>query len=402
MQYRIDTPAGRRKLPADREPYYSQVGSGAYVGVRVLANGTQTWIARARDAVAKKYVYLALGSLLEADEAGRYDAAAELARNHAVRVAGGVVKLEAGTVGDAMARRVAFIRQDQRPKAADEAERMFAYNVLSHPIAARALDRLTVEEFRAWLHGLVNSRLPDDYDPDDYDAPEILRRTRSTANRIIGVVRAALNQAYTDGRVDSDRAWRSEGKFEKVDGTRKTLLTAAQVETLIKAAEPDMAVFLKGLWLTAFRVGELARLRVRDFVPETRTVEIKLSKTGPRTVHLPADALALFKVQCKGKTPAAPIFARTDGSAWESANYWRPAFRAAVDASGLTERDDEPLVPYHVRHASISHLLAQGVNITGVSEMAGTSLDMLNRTYAKNVAAVTNAQIAKARKTRTI
>lgn len=391
----IRTKSSRALLPYQAAPHFHALGDGLAIGVRIGKTGAQTWIARYR--LDGKQHHEPLGALHTVDDKARYAHACELARQFAAKLAGGL-QLEAGTVGDACGRYVQHLENEKGPKTADVARRMLAGNVLDHTLAAVPLDRLAVAQFRAWRHGLVEARLPEDFDPDDDGAAEVLRRAKSTANRIITVCRAALNLAYKDSYVETDRAWRHEARFKGVEGKRKVLLTQAQVDALMRSAAPDMGVFIRGLWLSAFRPGELARLVVGDFDAAHGRVHIIKSKTGPRSVTLPEDAAALFRAQCKNKLPGAPIFARADGSAWESSNLWRPAFRAAVEATDIPESEDERLTCYHLRHASISHLMAAGVNITGLSELCGTSIQMLDANYAKNVASATNAQIAKARR----
>jgi hypothetical protein len=43
--------------------------------------------------------------------------------------------------------------------------------------------------------------------------PEAIRRRRSTANRLLTVLKAALNRAFHDGRIASDEAWRKVKPF---------------------------------------------------------------------------------------------------------------------------------------------------------------------------------------------
>jgi hypothetical protein len=47
--------------------------------------------------------------------------------------------------------------------------------------------------------------------------PEAIRARRSTANRLLTVLKAALNRAFRDGRVASDEAWRKVKRFREAD-----------------------------------------------------------------------------------------------------------------------------------------------------------------------------------------
>ena len=51
---------------------------------------------------------------------------------------------------------------------------------------------------------------------DSKDANAV-RRRRSTANRLLTILKAALNHAFHDGRVLSDDAWRKAKPYREVD-----------------------------------------------------------------------------------------------------------------------------------------------------------------------------------------
>ena len=72
--------------------------------------------------------------------------------------------------------------------------------------------------------------------PDDDDA----RRTRkATANRILTMLKAALNRAFQADRVASDSAWRKVKPFAKVDEAVVRYLTADEARRLVKACRED-------------------------------------------------------------------------------------------------------------------------------------------------------------------
>src|SRR5262245_29934753 len=49
---------------------------------------------------------------------------------------------------------------------------------------------------------------------------EAVRRRRASANRVITILKAALNRAWREGKVSSDTAWRRVEPFENVDAAR--------------------------------------------------------------------------------------------------------------------------------------------------------------------------------------
>ena len=66
-------------------------------------------------------------------------------------------------------------------------------------------------------------------DKADADA---IRRRRSSANRTLTVLKAALNRAWREGKVRSDDAWRRVEPFEEADAARVRYLTVAEAKRL--------------------------------------------------------------------------------------------------------------------------------------------------------------------------
>jgi hypothetical protein len=62
---------------------------------------------------------------------------------------------------------------------------------------------------------------------------EEIRRRRSSANRVLTMLKAALNLAFGHGKVGSDLAWRRVAPFEAVDAARIRYLTLAECKRLI-------------------------------------------------------------------------------------------------------------------------------------------------------------------------
>jgi len=116
------------------------------------------------------------------------------------------------------------------------------------------------------------------------------RRSRATANRILGTLRAALNHASAECRVPSDNAWRGRLKpFRNVAVARKRYLTVAEGQRLLNAAEGDFRNLAQAALQTGARYSELTRLKVHDFDRPSGTVGIAKSKAGkPRRVYLMA------------------------------------------------------------------------------------------------------------------
>ena len=75
--------------------------------------------------------------------------------------------------------------------------------------------------------------------PIDLSDPEAARRRKVSANRILGLLKAALNYAFTEGKAASDVEWRRVKPFKDVNQSRANYLTLAECKRLLNAADPE-------------------------------------------------------------------------------------------------------------------------------------------------------------------
>lgn len=101
-------------------------------------------------------------------------------------------------------------------KALERTENVVTGHILPS-LGERHVADLTAPEIRNWHEGLA--RQGD-------------RAGRATANRILTVLKAALNHAWRDGSVHSDEAWRRAKPFRGVDGPRVRYLSADECTRL--------------------------------------------------------------------------------------------------------------------------------------------------------------------------
>ncbi|WP_424362990.1 tyrosine-type recombinase/integrase [Methylocystis parvus] len=193
------------------------------------------------------------------------------------------------------------------------------------------------------------------------------RRRRSSANRTLTVLKAALNHAFREGVVASDEAWRRVAPFENVDGVRTRFLSEQEAAKLIAACEPDFAALVRGALLTGARYGELTRLTVADVNLSAATVHIRESKSGkPRHVSLSPAGVAHFRGLIEGKAARERVFARTDGREWRASDQIRP-MAAACEVAGI----DPPISFHGLRDTHASALVAAGVSLQIVAQQLG-------------------------------
>jgi integrase len=111
--------------------------------------------------------------------------------------------------------------------------------------------------------------------------------SRSTANRIIANLKAALNHVYADEKsgLATDAAWRRLESFESADTRREEHFTEPEINRLIREARKQDSAFadlLTAAFFSGARYGELAALDVRHLNARRRTLAIPSGKTGAR------------------------------------------------------------------------------------------------------------------------
>jgi integrase len=264
------------------------------------------------------------------------------------------------TVAGAGAAYVDYLRDGGRERAAVEAEQRIRLHVLPQ-LGGVQVAALTPEQLRGWLAGLAR-KLAKGADE------EAVRRSRASANRILNTVWAALNHAYAESKVPSDAAWRRRlAPFKNVEVARKRYLSVDEARRLINAAQGAFRFLVQAALQTGARYGELARLRVHDFDPDSGTVGIGRSKSGkPRRVHLTEEGEAFFVQLTTGRRGDQLMLPRADGEQWGRANH-QHMMSDAVARAGIT-----PPISFHgLRHTYASLSLMGGVPLQVVAENLG-------------------------------
>ena len=357
--FNIHSKTGRLALPARREPYWSRVQVGLFVGYRKLAEGEGTWIARHQVGTSKQYQ--TLGTFTDPKA---YDAAAAAARAWLVRLERGVSSAPL-TVAQACRHYVAHLATTRSRASARDAQGRFARLVDDARIGQIQVAKLKTTDLKDWLAAQID--LEDD--------EEEIRRRKDTANRNLASLKAALNLALRDRLVDTDAGWKTVTPFRKVGSRRQHCLSRVERQTLLQCCPADLRHLLVALLLTGARPGEIAHLSVADFDRQLGTMRMR-GKTGARVVSLSTAAITFFSEQCRDKLGHAPILTRADGGRWDK-DAWKKPFRAAVAADGLPA----DVVVYTLRHTAISEMIAEGIDTFIVAKLAGTSTAMIDRHY---------------------
>ena len=369
IDYSIGTKTARLKLDPRPKPYYRQLGRGLTLGYVRVDAGPGRWVMRELVSYNKyrTRVIADADDLIAADglKVQSYEQAAASATKFAkTRARTGTL-----TVKEACDRYIEAL--SARSRHADEAKACLAKHVIPS-LGDRQLASLTTAELEKWRSKLIRR---DDKDRD------VERRSKDTVNRIMSYVKAAFNAAFQDevNGIPSDGAWRRLKRFKNVSRPREHDFSEAQVRRLIKHA-PDLAfkTLLTAGFLTGARYGELAALDVRDVDTQRGLLHVRMGKTGPRTVILQDEARRFFGKLAKGRGSDEPLLTRADASRWGKSHQHRP-MKAALRASELPPKASF----YTLRHSFISRCIEGGVPITMIAENVGTSVRMIEVTYAK-------------------
>jgi integrase len=166
--------------------------------------------------------------------------------------------------------------------------------------------------------------------PDDEDAR---RKRKVTANRILSMLKAALNRAFEAERVASDLAWRKVKPFPKVEEGVVRYLSADEARRLANACSGEVRRLVQAAILTGCRYSELSRLTCADYNPDSATLAIRLAKGRIRHVVLTDDADSCFALWTAGKRGEERIFRRPNGEIWGKSHQLRPLELACRSAN---------------------------------------------------------------------
>jgi integrase len=377
----LETRTARLANRIRRAPYFVKIAKGLHLGYyRGSASGS--WVAR-RYLGECGYETDALGiadDTLVADGIEVFDfwQAQEAAKRWAERqrlVEAGVVRSGPYTVTDAIADYLEEIRTEKRPESVRSVEITFNAFVLPE-LGKLSCEDLTRDRLLKWRNAQASrpkrvrskrgaTEPATRTTPDDEDAR---RKRKVTANRILAVLKAALNRAYQAGRVPSDHAWRRVKPFPKVEEAVVRYLSADEAPRLVNACSGEFRRLVQAAILTGCRYSELSRLTCGDYNPDSRTLSIRLAKGRLRHVVLTDDADRCFAAWTAGKGSQDRILLRTNGGAWLKSHQVRPLEIASAIAK------ISPPVGFHIlRHTHGSHLAMQGVPFGVIARQLGHS-----------------------------
>ena len=384
---KIETRTARSKLKRGRQAHWRTILPGRlHMGYQRKPEAIAgRWLLR-RYRGSGNYQVEALGWADDADDA---DGASVLTFEQAQAKA--LESADAGegqprhrlTVRRAIADYVEFKRAEGRNT--NDMERRAAAHIL--PVLGNIeVADLTSTRIRRWLSDLAASpafkRTKKGKDRKFKPAPEdeeAIRRRRSSANRVLSTLKAALNHAYDEKRVVSNDAWGRRVKpFRDVDVARVRYLIVAEAKRLVNACAAEFRPLVIAALQTGARYGELARLLVSDFHADSGTVHVRKSKSGKsRHIVLTEEGVAFFRQTCIGRAGDELMFHRQSGAPW------MPSQQGRLMSEAVARAKISPPISFHgLRHTWASLSVMNGVPLMIVAKNLGhADTTMVERHY---------------------
>jgi integrase len=384
---KLDSATARNKLKRGRQPHWQELQPGNHLGYRrQKGEDTGRWILRRYLGDGNRYRVTPLGS---ADDAHKADGVNILSHEQATVKARAAIGTFTGgkipniTVRQAFTRYVEWKEAEGQP--VKDVESQGRAHILPK-LGDQQVNRLTAEELRKWFKTMADSaaqRRPKagkaQYRPEVENATaaeidEAKRKRQSSANRVLNTLKAILNHAFDEKQVSSRDEWGRRLKpFRNVGKARVRYLSIAEVQRLLNSCEPDFKSLVTGALVTGARYGELGRLLVTDFHPDSGTIHIRKSKTGKeRHIHLNEEGAAFFKSHCAGRAGSELMFAHAVPDRHNRSRPWKKSEQAEpMKAANLRAKLTPPIGFHGLRHTWASLAAMNGVPLIVVAENLG-------------------------------
>jgi integrase len=370
----LDTRTARGRLKARKKPYWRGLEPGLHIGYRRPLSGPGKWVARhyIGDERYEIEVIAVADDFSDADGVAilNFHQAQSLARSRMVsRAHAAAGKTKPLTVADAIESYIEFLETNRKSGR----EGRYAANAFILPALGKVeVAALTTDQIQDWLTKLakaparIRTKRGNRQQFKTQTHPENSRRRKSTANRILTVLKAALNRAWRGGKVTSDIAWRRVEPFEGVDSARIRYLTMDEVKQLLDACSPAFQRLVRGALETGARYGELGALLVSDFNRDSGTVGISKSKSNkPRHIVLTDEGAAFFASVTKDRPDDEPMFLKDDDQPWLR-DHQKDPIAEACELARIKKAN------FHVlRHTWASHAVMNGVPLLLIAKNLG-------------------------------
>jgi integrase len=358
----LETRSARLRLKVRRKPYFLPVAPGISLGYRRNL-GAGSWLVRCADGKGGSWSknFAAADDFEDANGDAVLDfwkaqiRARELVRGKHTDAAKPVTVAEAlADYAKDLAARGGLVAH------VDRLRRRLSPVMLERPVGL-----LVMRELRHWRDGELARGL----------AP-------ASVTRICKAFAAALNfVADHDATIANRSAWRIglAALPDSLDDDQVRAVVAA-----CYAASERLGLLFEVLALTGARPVQVSRLLVGDLQADRLLMPRSAKGRGQkrierRPIPIPPALAAKLRAAAGDRPSDAPLLQRADGQAWHSgrSDHSKP-FDRALAAAGLAR-----VVPYSLRHSSITRALLRGVPVRVVADLHDTSVSMLEKTYAK-------------------
>jgi integrase len=379
---KLESATARLKLPIAKKPIWVALAPNISLGYRRNA-GAGTWSVRVRGNGAEWLKRIGLADDLEPAAPPAvltFWQAQEEARKLARQQPGAPVdESRPVTAGEALDRYETYLKaRGGRPYNAQQPRALLPAAMLDKPVQL-----LSRGELGRWRDSLVGDR------------------QAATVNRLVkGLMASFALAAETDARV---RAHLGELKIKALPAAaraRNVVLTDDQVRAIVRAAyehDPQLGLFVDVLAATGARPVQVARLTIADLLDvPPRLMMPRSAKGGSKdrlarlaehvAVPVTASLARRLRAAAEGRATHAPLLVqRTSGLPWghDPCSFYRPAVREVVAAVGL---DPDRITLYALRHSAITRQLLAGTPIRIVAAVSDTSVVMIEKHYAKDIA----------------
>jgi integrase len=208
------------------------------------------------------------------------------------------------------------------------------------------------------------------------------RKRRSSANRVLTILKAALNYAWREGHVATDAEWKRVKAFPNTVRARVRFLSIDESRRLANACDPDFRPLVQAGLHTGCRYSELARVTADDFNADNGTLHITQSKSGkPRHVVLTAEGADFFRRVSAGLGSDDLLFRTRTGSPWNR-NAHGLYMRTASERARIKPR----VIFHHLRHTWASHAVMNGMPLMVVARNLGHATTRMVETHYGHLA----------------
>lgn len=377
---KLDTRSARASLKVRDTPYWISISPGRSLGYR-KGKKAGKWQAQftAEDGSRPKTT---LGTADDTEDADgkdilSYAEALEAARRWFNAMRGGLV-VDGSSGPFTVEKAVQAYMADYQTRSGKASDRMQSY-INAHIIpdlGGIAVSKLTKHRLVKWHRDLASKppRLrtrrgsEQQYRETSAD-PDAERRRKSTANRVLTILKSALNFCFESAEypVYDDTSWKTVRPFKNADQPKIRSLTDAETTRLLNASDGALRRLISSGLLTGGRYGELTKALVRHFNSDSKTLLLTETKNGkPRHIALTDEGVRFFEGITAGREPDERLIVKDDGTVWGRSHQTRPLAEACKRAK------IEPAIGFHViRHTYGSRLAMKGVPMAVIAAQLG-------------------------------